>query len=195
MQSPTHSRNRMGISWLVMAFFAGLLAGARWMDHTAPSSAAHGQEAISESASEEAHWLSDSPAGQRRQLERHLRGLDVAMIEIGYRFNELYFAGQDRNWPYAQYQIEKIELALRLALERRPKRAEAARPFLEQTIPLVKHAIQAASSERSSKAYDEALGRLRTDCMKCHVVENVPHFTVYFGNNRTSPIRPGNDRD
>jgi hypothetical protein len=33
--------------------------------------------------------------------------------------------------------------------------------------------------------------RLRTDCMKCHVEEEVPHFTVYFNRNRVSSIMPG----
>ncbi len=186
----TKSRKLIAAPWLALAFFVGLFARVQWTDRTARTSTAHGQQATSQPVSEVAHWLSDSPAAQRDQLEHHLRGLDVAMMEIGFRFNELYFAGQDRNWPYAQYQIEKIELALRLALERRPKRAEAAKPFIEETIPLVKQAIQTAMSDRHSKAYEDALGRLRTDCMKCHVVENVPHFTVYFGKIRTSSIRP-----
>jgi len=195
MRFRTNRRKLIGTSFLLLAFFAGVFADARWMDGSVRSSPAHGQEASGRRASDQADWLSDSPSGQRDQLERHLRGLDVAMMEIGYRFNELYFAGQDRNWPYAQYQIEKIELALRLALERRPQRAESAKPFLEETIPLVKQAIQIARAQRNSRAYDDALGRLRTDCMKCHIVENVPHFTVYFGRNRTSPIRPVDDGD
>lgn len=195
MVGQLNKRNAKAVSCVVLAFFAGLFAGARWFVDSARPSSAYGQEATTRPASDETHWLSDSPAGQRDQLEQHLRGLDVAMVEIGHRFNELYFAGQDRNWPYAQYQIEKIELALRLALERRPLRAEAAKPFLEETIPLFKQAIQAAKSDRNSRAYDDALGRLRTDCMKCHVVENVPHFTVYFAKNRRSSIRPGEEGD
>lgn len=191
----TNTQKLLGISVLLSVFFAGWFAGSRCLDRGAITSSAYGQEVSSRSTTDQAHWLSDLPAGRRDQVEHHLRGLDVAMMEIGYRFNELYFAGQDRNWPYAQYQIEKIDLALRLALERRPKRAEAAKSFLEETIPLVKQAIQAVISDRNSAAYDDALGRLRTDCMKCHVVENVPHFTVYFGKNRTSPVRPGDDGD
>jgi hypothetical protein len=180
---------------VVIAFLAGVFAGARWTDHSARSAAAHGQEVFSRPTSEETHWLPDSSAGWRDRLERHLRGLDVAMMEIGHRFNELHFAGRDRNWPYARYQIEKIELALRLSLERRPQRAAAAEPFLRETIPLVKQAIHAADIERNTGAYEEALERLRADCMKCHVAENVPHFTVYFAKYRTSPIGPGDERD
>ena len=135
-------------------------------------------------------WLAKDRSAQRAGLQRHLRGLDVAMVEIGYRFNELYWAGRDRNWPYAKYQIEKVELALKLALERRPKRAASSKPFLDETIPLVKKAIEQAAATGDQKVYDDAMGRLRTDCMKCHVDEDVPHFTVYFSKTRTSSIRP-----
>ncbi len=135
-------------------------------------------------------WLAEDRSAQRDELQRHLRGLDVAMVEIGYRFNELYWAGRDRNWPYAKYQIEKVELAMKLALERRPKRAASSKPFLDETIPLVKKAIEQAAATGDRKVYDDAMGRLRTDCMKCHVDEDVPHFTVYFSKIRTSFIRP-----
>ena len=86
--------------------------------------------------------------------------------------------GLDRNWPYAQYQIEKMELALQLALERRPQRAESAKPFLQETIPFVKQAIASASVEGDAAGYAKAMDRLRMDCMKCHVAEHVPHFRV-----------------
>ena len=42
------------------------------------------------------------------QIEKHLRGLDVAMTEIGYRYGELHVAARERNWDYAKYQTEKI---------------------------------------------------------------------------------------
>jgi len=36
---------------------------------------------------------------KQRQMERHLRGLDVAMAEIGYRYGELHFACRNRTMP------------------------------------------------------------------------------------------------
>ncbi len=191
MQIRTHGMKRIGLPLFTLGFLAGLFAGAWWLDGAARSSAAHGQDVSQRPASDEAHWLADDRAAGRDQLERHLRGLDLAMMEIGYRFNELHWAGRDRNWPYAQYQIEKIELALRLALERRPKRTASAKPFLDETIPFVKKAIEQAAAGRDGDAYIDALERLRSDCMTCHVQEKVPHFTVYFPDTRTSPIRPG----
>ncbi len=171
-----HPRQRWSpVVYLALAFVTGLAADHFLLHGAHPRSAAHAQSPATQPALPAAHWLSEAPAAQRDQLEQHLRGLDVAMWEIAHRYDELLAAGHDRNWPFAQYQIEKIELALRLALERRPKRVASARPFLDETVPLFKQAIKdAAAGDRD--AYTRALQRLRTDCMKCHVAENVPHF-------------------
>ncbi|MGH9788119.1 MAG: hypothetical protein ACRD4U_05395 [Candidatus Acidiferrales bacterium] len=130
-------------------------------------------------------WLQGAPPERVRQLERHLRGTDIAMWEIGYRFTELNFAGEDGNWDYAKYQAEKIDLALRLALERRPKRAESAQPFLNNDLPAVRQAIE--SGDRA--AFHSAMERLRAACVRCHTEEKLPYFTVEQPKRRVSPVR------
>ncbi|MGH9812124.1 MAG: hypothetical protein ACRD4T_03215 [Candidatus Acidiferrales bacterium] len=130
-------------------------------------------------------WLQTAPQERVRQLERHLRGTDVAMWEIGYRFTELFHGGEDGNWDYAKYQAEKIELALRLALERRPKRAQSAQPFLSNDLPTVQQAIQA----RDPAAFRDAIERLRAGCVRCHTDEKLPFFTVELPERRISPVR------
>ena len=130
-------------------------------------------------------WLKPAPEERVRQLERHLRGTDVAMWEIGYRFTELFYAGEDGNWDYAKYQAEKIDLALRLALERRPKRAQSAQPFLNDDLPAVQQAIQA----RDPAAFRNSMERLRAACVRCHTNEKLPFFTVELPQRRVSPVR------
>lgn len=131
-------------------------------------------------------WLKGEADDQMVAVEKHLRGLDVAMIETGYRFGELYWAGQDRNWDYAKYQADKVRLALELALERRPKRAASAQPFLKEDLPDLVAAIEAKDPAR----YQVALERVRTACAKCHVAESVPFFTAQYPESRVSVIRP-----
>lgn len=133
----------------------------------------------------EGEWLTGTPAEQLQTVEKQLRGLDVAMAEIGYRFTELYFAGEEGNWDYAKYQAEKIDLALRLALERRPKRAQSSQPFLNEDLPAVQQAIEG----QDPSAFRQAMERLRAACMKCHANEEVPYFTVELPEQRLSPIR------
>jgi hypothetical protein len=132
-------------------------------------------------------WLLGDPHEQLQEVERQLRGFDMAMVEVGYRFTELYFAGQDRNYPYARYQLEKMELAIELGLERRPARAASARPFLEEALPPVRAAIEAEDPNQ----FEEGFETLRAGCMLCHVQEEVPHFAVQIPQNRQSPIRLG----
>lgn len=63
------------------------------------------------------------------------------MVETGYRYQELYWAGQDQNWEYADYQIEKIKIAIENGLERRPKRAKSAEHLLTYILPEMKKAL------------------------------------------------------
>jgi hypothetical protein len=72
------------------------------------------------------------------------------MVEIGYRYQELYWAGVDSNWEYADYQVKRIDLALENALERRPKRRASADTLFVTTLNEVKQAI--ASRERAAFA-------------------------------------------
>ena len=137
------------------------------------------------SVSNGAEWLRGAEGEKFQEVERQLRGLDVAMVEVSYRFVELHFAGQDGNWDYAKYQTQKIETALELALVRRPKRAESAAPFLNEDLPAVLEVVE----RRDAEAFPDVMERLRTACMKCHVRENVPYFVVELPEVRLSTIR------
>lgn len=117
-------------------------------------------------------WLKGTPDEKLAQIEKHLRGMDVAMAEIGYRYGELHHAAKDRNWDYAKYQTEKIDLAMRLALERRPKRAASSQDFLNKDIPAVDRAIR----NKDARQMDRAMEQLHNSCVACHRSENVLHF-------------------
>jgi putative heme-binding domain-containing protein len=128
-------------------------------------------------------WLKGSTEEKLLQIERHLRGLDLSMAEITYRYDELLAAGRARNWNRAKYQTEKIDLSLRLAIERRPKRAKSARPFLDETLPEVLRAI----GTREGSALDAALERLRSGCIQCHRAENVLYLGRDFATFHPTP--------
>jgi hypothetical protein len=119
-----------------------------------------------------APWLKGTIDEKLAQIERHLRGLDQSMAEIGYRYGELLIAGKTRNWEYAQYQTEKIDLSLRLALERRPKRAKSSEPFLSESLPEVMRAIKAKDANK----LDVSLEKLHQGCVQCHKAEKVLYF-------------------
>jgi hypothetical protein len=164
---------RTHVFWMALIVFAaGMVAGWALKPGIRQPSAQEG-------------WLTGSSEEKLAAVERHLRGLDQVMVEVGYRFTELYWAGKDRNWVYARYQLDKIETALNLGVERRPKRAASAAPFLADEIPAMRRAVEL----EEEAAFQEGIARFRSACMKCHVQESVPWFVVEMPEHRLSPIR------
>ena len=108
------------------------------------------------------------------------------MVEIGYRYQELYWAGVDSNWEYASYQAKKIDLALENALERRPKRRASAGALFEPSLKEVGQAI----ASREPAAFSAAFERMSAACNSCHAAEGVASFHVEAPTDRASPIRP-----
>ena len=131
-------------------------------------------------------WLATDRDEQAVQLERQLRGFDVAMLETGHRYVELCWAGRDGNWDAAAYQIEKIRLAIENGLERRPQRAASAAAFLSGPLASVQEAV----ATRDRARFDPAFEGLTAGCNACHARERVPFFEVRAPETRVSPIRP-----
>jgi hypothetical protein len=130
-------------------------------------------------------WIFEGDEDARHErIARQLRGFDVAMAEVGYRYTELHWAGHDRNWGYAEYQLEKIRTAIANGLERRPRRAASAQ-MIDAPLASVERAIEA----RDPTAFDRELGVLTAACNACHQAEAVPFVTVVRPATRLSPVR------
>jgi hypothetical protein len=108
------------------------------------------------------------------------------MVETGYRYTELYWAGRDRNWGYAEYQLGKIETAIANGLERRPKRAASA-AALEGPVDDVRKAV----AESDPAAFDVAFAALTEACNACHRAEGVGFVNVRPPRERVAPVGDG----
>ena len=133
----------------------------------------------------EGDWIKGSEKEKIKTIEKHFRGLDMTMVETGYRYGELYWAGQDQNWEYALYLLQKMKLAIENGLERRPLRAETGRPFLENALPPVEKAIK----DGDSAAFNRQFLTLTTHCNNCHAAEKVSFFNIEIPSVRQSLIR------
>lgn len=122
----------------------------------------------------EGGWLAGTADQKFDTVAKHLRGFDMAMVETGYRYSELYWAAQDSNWGYAQYQVQKIRTAVENGFERRPKRAASAETFLKIVLPAVEDAI----ARRDASLLRERLVTLRSTCNTCHEAEKVEFVHV-----------------
>ncbi len=132
-----------------------------------------------------AGWFKGTEEEKTGLIERQFRGFDMVMVEVGYRYQELYWAARDTNWLYAAYQTEKIETAIERGLERRPKRGPSAREFLREALPPVREAV----ARRDTVAFNRAYTFLTWRCNTCHLVENVPFVTIRPPVSRQSPVR------
>jgi hypothetical protein len=130
-------------------------------------------------------WLQGDQHQKFETVTKQLRGFDMAMVETGYRYQELYWAGQDENWEYASYQADKIKVAIEYGLERRPKRAKSSEDLLQTAIPQIKEAI----STQDKVVFDSSFSALTISCNACHDKEKVPFFKVEKPVSRQSPIR------
>jgi len=153
-----------GIALVIAA--AGLLAACAQPPADAPVAAA--------TAVGEGGWLAGTTDEKFETVAKQLRGFDMAMVETGYRYNELYWAAQDSNWGYAEYQVLKIRTAVENGLERRPKRAKSAETFLTIVLPAVEDAIK----QRNVTLLRERMGPLRSTCNSCHKDELVEFIHV-----------------
>lgn len=129
-------------------------------------------------------WLASGSADERfAQVSKHLRGFDMAMVETGYRYIELYWAGEDGNWEYADYQLEKLRTAISNGLERRPKRASSAQMIFPELDKVV-----ASIGEKDLIKYRQSFTTLTQSCNACHAAEKVSFFNVSPPSFRVSPI-------
>lgn len=128
-------------------------------------------------------WLDMPDKEKFKVIEKQFRGFDKTMVEVGYRYNELYWAGEDENWELALYHIDKIDHSIKLGLQRRPKRTDNA----EIIFPVLE------SLAKTAKAADQAEFRkefkvLQQTCKNCHQAEGVPYFKAGIPKVRLSPI-------
>lgn len=139
---------------------------------------------------EGAAWLLSGTNDDRfTRVAKHLQGFDVAMVETGYRYAELYWAGQDENWDYAKYQAGKIRTAVQNGVERRPRRGPSAQ-MLEGALS----AVEAAIAARDPALFSEQFSALTATCNACHHAEDVAFVRVRPPAARTSPTGAAPER-
>lgn len=144
------------------------------------------QDRIETRAAGKDGWLQGSTHKQIDTIARHLRGNDLAMWEVGYRYGELFWSGSAGNWALAAYQIKKIRLTMELAIQRRPARAPSYANFFEDGLTELNTAIHAKDLD----AFDRSFRQLTSACNACHAAEKLEFFRVQKPTSRSAPLGP-----
>jgi hypothetical protein len=130
-------------------------------------------------------WLGTSQQEIYENIEEQFQGFSRTMVEVLYRYQELYWAGMDENWDYADYQHEHIIEALDQGFLRRPERELSSRSFMTVAMPEMEAAIQSNDSSR----FTEAFSQLINSCNTCHQMEEVAFIRVTQPTERVNAIR------
>lgn len=128
-------------------------------------------------------WIKGTEEEKLEIIEEQFGGFSTSMVEIAYRYQELYWAGQDENWEYADYQLEHIEEAMEAGLVRRPSRKTSAEHFMTYTIVEIEDAIESGDKN----IFNEKFEQMRRDCNSCHNMEKVPFIDVTIPKLRIVP--------
>jgi hypothetical protein len=130
-------------------------------------------------------WLTGDAHQKFETIAAQLGGFDQTMIEVGYRYQMLYWAGEDENWALARYQIEEMEGALERGFQRRPARQENARTLMETILPQ----LDEAALRQDQALYRERFEAMRANCISCHVLEDVAYMNVTIPEYRIQPLK------
>ena len=131
-------------------------------------------------------WLAKLPADQQIEaIDRQLRGFDMAMFEVNYRYTEMYFGAVVGTWGDALETGATRAWAIMNGYERRPKRrANAEEIFFKEAYPQVLDAIR----KQDIAMFKERVDVLRTACNACHAAEKVPFIQVGLPAIKQAPL-------
>ncbi len=108
-----------------------------------------------------------------------------AMADVGYHYTNLWFAGEQGNWPLAQFYSDEVRSHLRWAVRIIPKRKDAEGREIDlggilggletSTLKDLAEAIRAKDKEKFGAAYKAQL----EGCMACHKATNKPYLRLH----------------
>ncbi|AFL85997.1 hypothetical protein Belba_3496 [Belliella baltica DSM 15883] len=130
-------------------------------------------------------WLEGTSEEKFEEVAHQLGGFSRTMVEVSYRYSELYWSGMDENWGYAEHQVEHIIEAMEDGLKRRPERAESAESFMKESIP----AIEALIKKEDKEEFLKGFRALTSGCNACHAKEGESYIMIAEPEIRTSPVR------
>ncbi len=130
-------------------------------------------------------WAGETMGEIIDNIEDQFGGFDQTMMETNYRYNELYWAGMDENWGYAEYHLDKILSSMHKGFVRRPAREASSAQFVNTVAPQLMETIETGNSE----LFVERFVRLAASCNTCHEMEDVAFIQVIIPEKRTSLVK------
>ena len=117
-----------------------------------------------------------------------------AMKDVGYHFANLWFAGQNKNWPLAEFYWSETRSHLRWAVRIIPVRKDPQGREIHLTELLA--GIEAAALEplhatikdRNAAKFSDAYRQMMGSCYACHAAAGKPFLTLQVPTQPEAPI-------
>lgn len=136
-------------------------------------------------------------AALRAEVER-LKGIVPdqahAMKDVGYHFANLWFAGEKKNWPLADFYWSETRSHMRWAVRIIPVRkdpqghdirlSEILEPIEKTSLEEIHKAINEKSSDKFRGAYKQMLD----SCYACHLAAGKPFLRLQMPQQPEAPI-------
>jgi hypothetical protein len=115
------------------------------------------------------------------QLKGRLPSQSHAIMDVGYHFANLWFAGQKQNWPLAQFYLDETRSHLRWAVRIVPvRRTQAGAVDLGGLLEAVERTgltdIGKAIGEGKADSFASAYRRTLEGCYACHRASDKPYL-------------------
>jgi hypothetical protein len=107
---------------------------------------------------------SGTTADKVEQILKTLPSTSHVMLEVGARYQDLYWAGKLGQWDFAAYQVEEIVKLIEMLQISSPKRAATAQVFLDHAVT----EFDAALQKKEWETFQHAFGAMRAQCIVCH---------------------------
>jgi len=110
-------------------------------------------------------------------------GQSLAMTQVAYNFNNLWFAAHARNWPLAQFYYGDARGRLRWALRMTPVRKTSTgdlplQPFLDALEMGAYADLGKALAAKDVKTFERAYRATLAGCQACHVASEKPYLRL-----------------
>ena len=119
------------------------------------------------------------------RLRSIMPGQAVAMTQVAYNFNNLWFAARAQNWPLAQFYFNETRVRLRWAMRITPTRKIASGEIALVPILDAFEAAELAALEQSIGAKDEqrfeaSYRRTMDACSACHAASEKSFLRLHI---------------
>jgi hypothetical protein len=135
-----------------------------------------------------------NPDADLQRLKSIVPPASHPMVEVGYHAANLWFAGQKKNWPLANYYWGETRNRLRweVALNPGPKGTDGNPVDMKGTLDGIEHGSMAkvkdAIDKKDGKAFADEYKNLIEDCYSCHKNVNRAYLRPMVPVNVGAPI-------